>query len=217
MASSAKVFECCQPEIPLELFGGAFGFHVVDGLDPADLVMVGVDGVGLIVFVICFLALSNYVLQRMRSFNHSNPPTVKFKRLQENDEKGKNAIVRLQKICLPHDDPLDPDEGWWWIGYDGEFPVAFCGMKESKRFSNGVYMSRSGVTYYYRGHGLQKKMLRIRDRFAKNNGYEWAFSDTTDNPASANSLIACGYKLYDPSIAYGLDTTIYWRKLLVEG
>jgi len=153
----------------------------------------------------------------MRSFTHSNPPTVKFKRLRENDEKGKNAIVRLQKICLPHDDPLDPDDGWWWIGYDGEFPVAFCGMKESKRFSNGVYMSRSGVTYYYRGHGLQKKMLRIRERFAKNNGYEWAFSDTTDNPASANSLIACGYKLYDPSIAYGLDTTIYWRKLLVEG
>lgn len=210
MASSAKVFECCQSEIATELFGGTLGFHVINSLDSADLVMIGVY------WVMLFL-ITNYFTQTMRSNNHSGPPEIKFKRLREGDEKGKNAITRMQKLCLPHDDPLDPNEGWWWIGYDKDFPVAFCGMKESKRFSNGVYMSRSGVTYYYRGHGLQKKMIRIRERFAKNSGYEWAFSDTTDNPASANSLIACGYKLYDPSIAYGLETTIYWRKQLIQG
>lgn len=139
---------------------------------------------------------------------------VKFKRVKNLDEKTRTALMRMQKACLPEDDPMSLDEGWWWIGYDGDWPIAFCSMKPSQRYKNAVYMSRSGVSYYHRGFGLQKKMLRIRERFAKKQGFEWAFSDTTDNPASANSLISCGYKLYEPKIHYGYDTTLYWRKRL---
>lgn len=139
---------------------------------------------------------------------------VKFKRITEMDEKTKAVILRMQRACLPDDEPLDPAEGWWWVGYDEDWPIAFCSMKPSQRYKNAVYMSRSGVTYYYRGYGLQKKMLRMRERFARTKDFEWAVSDTTDNPASSNSLISCGYKLYEPKIPYGHETTLYWKKQL---
>jgi hypothetical protein len=36
-------------------------------------------------------------------------------------------------------------------------------------------------------------------------------TDTHDNPASANSLIARGFKLFDPTKPWGATGTLYWR------
>jgi hypothetical protein len=45
-------------------------------------------------------------------------------------------------------------------------------------------------------------------------GWNWLITDTTDNFPSANSLISCGYKLFEPTIPWGGKLTLYWRKHL---
>jgi hypothetical protein len=37
-------------------------------------------------------------------------------------------------------------------------------------------------------------------------------TDTSDNPSSANNLIACGYRIYRPTEPWGFNHTIYWTK-----
>jgi hypothetical protein len=40
-------------------------------------------------------------------------------------------------------------------------------------------------------------------------------TDTSDNPSSANNLIACGYRIYRPTDPWGFNHTIYWTKDLL--
>jgi hypothetical protein len=39
-------------------------------------------------------------------------------------------------------------------------------------------------------------------------------TDTYLNPASSNSLISCGFRLFEPSNPWGARGTLYWRKKL---
>jgi L-amino acid N-acyltransferase YncA len=63
----------------------------------------------------------------------------------------------------------------------------------------------------HRGQGIQKRLIRVRLRQARALGWNWVVTDTHDNPASSNSLIARGFKLFDPSKPWGADKTLYWR------
>ena len=49
---------------------------------------------------------------------------------------------------------------------------------------------------------------------AQRNGWQWCITDTTDNMASANSLIKAGYTLYKPSTPLALSNSLYWKKQL---
>lgn len=120
----------------------------------------------------------------------------------------------MQRACLPDDDPVFPDNGIWWFGYAGRQPVAFCLLKPSHRWLDTAYLARAGVLYLWRGKGLQKRMIRLRERAARQLGYTWMVSDTTDNPPSANSLARMGYQMFAPSIPWANDTSLYWRKRL---
>ena len=122
------------------------------------------------------------------------------------------VLARLQKQCLPHDDPISTTTGFWWIVYSEEgVPVAFAGLVRSRRWSDCGYLCRAGVLPAHRGHGLQKKLIRVRIRQARALGWNWLITDTYDNPASSNSLIARGFKLFDPTNPWGADKTLYWR------
>lgn len=131
------------------------------------------------------------------------------------DPEIEQLLIRMQRECLPGDSPLHPIIGFWWIAYteDGQ-PAAFASMKPSMRWQETGYLSRSGVLEQHRGRGLQKRLIRVRIRKARQLGWQWLLSDTSDNPQSANSLIACGFRMYAPSQPYGLKTSIYWRKKL---
>lgn len=120
----------------------------------------------------------------------------------------------LQKTCLPYDSVYTETKAWYWVGYYHQTPVAFCALAPSIRWNDCVYLARAGVVPEFRGHGLQKRMIELRERWARKNGYRWAVTDTTDNPASSNSLIARGYRLYEPTVAWGPTRAIYWRKKL---
>lgn len=131
------------------------------------------------------------------------------------DPEIETLLVRMQRECLPGDAPLPPYIGYWWIAYteDGQ-PAAFASMKPSTRWQQTGYLSRSGVLLPHRGRGLQKRLIRVRTRKAKDLGWLWLLSDTSQNPESSNSLISCGFRMYEPREPYGLDTSIYWRKKL---
>jgi GNAT superfamily N-acetyltransferase len=137
---------------------------------------------------------------------------VLIRKVDGRKESTAHCLLWLQHETLPMDDPLPADEGHWWIAYQGGNPVAFASLKE---LADGVcYLSRAGVLPHARGKGLQKRLIRTRIRHAKRVGADTVVTDTSENPASANSLIAEGFRMYSPELRWALPTSAYWvRKL----
>ena len=125
-----------------------------------------------------------------------------------------DRLCALQKVCLPHDRPENTNFGTWWIATENGVDIGFAGLVRSVRWTDCGYLCRAGVIPSHRGRGLQKKFIRVRIRQAKAIGWKWLVSDTRFNPASANSLIACGFKMFEPSQPWGCKNTLYWRKKL---
>jgi len=142
----------------------------------------------------------------------------RIKRATEMSQTTEQAIRFLQKECLPLDTVLSPKVGWWWIAYcDGRL-AGFAAMMQSSKTPEAVYLARAGTLEAFRGRGLQKKLIRKRLKFAKDLGMTQAITDTTDNVASANALIATGFRMFEPDDPWGLPNTLYWRKsLAVQG
>jgi GNAT superfamily N-acetyltransferase len=132
---------------------------------------------------------------------------IRYSRIQ-------NKLSVLQKICLPYDKPCDTTTGVWWIASENGRDIGFAGLVRSSSWIDCGYLCRAGVVPASRGHGLQKKLVYVRIRQAKAFGWKWLITDTTDNPASANSLISCGFKLFKPTKPWGFKNTLYWRKKL---
>ncbi len=140
--------------------------------------------------------------------------TLTIKRVDATKENFAALLAWLQIESLPGDLPLDVSGGAWWIAYFDGNPAGFCSIKRSSRWSNAGYLCRAGVLRKFRGKGLQKKLIAVRVRYAKREGWDWVTSDTYKNPASTNNLISCGFKMYIPSHKYAGEGTCYWRKKL---
>jgi GNAT superfamily N-acetyltransferase len=138
--------------------------------------------------------------------------TYRLRLVNGKSKRTQQVLNRLQKTILPYDKPVDTTIGYWWIIYaDNGKPVAFAGMKQSAQFNDCCFLHRAGVMYEHTGKALQKRLIKARLRKAKHMGFNWAVTDTTKNPASSNSLINCGFKLYEPSKPWGSENTYYWR------
>ena len=66
----------------------------------------------------------------------------------------------------------------------------------------------------HQGNGLQKRLIRARVAKARALGYKWVVTDTYDNPASANSLIASNFKLFKPSDPWAGSGSLFWLRKL---
>lgn len=143
--------------------------------------------------------------------------TVKYLDLRVPENK--TVLDFLQRKCLPYDKPYKTEHGHWWVAYtETGKPVGFAGLVRSAQWTNAGYMCRAGVLPEYQGHGLQKRLIQARIKKAKSLNWEWLITDTTDNPASANSLISAGFKLYEPSVPWGYKHSLYWRlRIMGEG
>jgi RimJ/RimL family protein N-acetyltransferase len=110
------------------------------------------------------------------------------------------TILDLDNRCFPSDGAVEPDDdSFWWVAWDGITPVAFAGMRPCQQKCNEgiVALTRCGVVKDYRGQGIQKRLIRSRVAYAKRLGLRQVVAYVkTWNLASANSLIACGFKLY---------------------
>jgi GNAT superfamily N-acetyltransferase len=105
--------------------------------------------------------------------------------------------------------------GFWWIASDSALrPVGFAGMVASQQFLKSGYLYRAGVLPVHRGHGLQRKLIQVREMKARKIGWTHIVSDCTDNIHSANNFIRAGYRLYRPRRPWAFSNTLYWRKEL---
>lgn len=136
--------------------------------------------------------------------------------LRVDGAKHARVLRQLQRAALPYDEPMSTEEGSWWVTRVNDTPVAFAGSKRSSRWSDTTYLCRAGVIPLFRGLGIQKTLIRVREAAARKAGRAWLITDTLDNPASANNLIACGFRLYDPHVPWGAKGTLYWRKRITS-
>jgi len=135
-----------------------------------------------------------------------------IRKVNGKSKRVQNTLLRLQKEILPADAPCDVSIGHWWIVYtETNKAVGFAGMMQSHQFTDCAYLHRAGVCDEHTGNGLQARLIKVRINKAKVMGFKWAVSDTSKNPASANSLINCGFKMYRPSKPWGWEFTCYWR------
>ena len=125
-----------------------------------------------------------------------------------------DQLTDLHKKCFPADEMPEFNKGYWWIAYDGELPIGFCGLTHVPSWDSAGYLNRGGVIALYRGKGLQRRMINVRVQKARKVGWNWLISATRENVPSSNNLIACGFKLYTPTFKWLDGHSLYWiRKL----
>lgn len=137
-----------------------------------------------------------------------------IRRVNTNDTQVVTTLAYLQKKCLPQDQVCDVTKGWWWIVYADKIPIGFAGLVRSLTWYDCGYLCRAGVLSAYRGLGLQKKLIVVRIKKARQVNYKWLISDTRDNHPSANNLASLGFKMFDPTKPWGYNNSLYWRKCL---
>lgn len=106
----------------------------------------------------------------------------------------------------------DYGDGYWWLVYFEDHPVAFAGVCESNRDYDVGYFSRVGVLKEHRGNDLQLRLMRALETKARKVGWTRIVTDTHERPYSANNIITAGYRLYTPTYPWGFPNTLYWQK-----
>ena len=123
---------------------------------------------------------------------------VKFQRVDYADPKAQKLIQKLNKTIFAHelvDTSKDAKAVWWLAFIDGDV-AGYCAIMQRGR---GGYLSRAGVLARFRGQGLQKQMIALRLRYAKQQGWPWVVTDThEENAASIASLSSMGFEPYRP-------------------
>jgi N-acetylglutamate synthase-like GNAT family acetyltransferase len=137
-----------------------------------------------------------------------------IKRVDIRKESVQLKLSVLQNKCLPFDTPYDTNFGSWWIATEHNSAIGFAGLVRTVSWTDCGYLCRAGVIPSARGQGLQKKFIYVRIKQAKALGWKWLVTDTRHNPASANSLIATGFRMFEPTKPWGCKDTLYWRKKL---
>lgn len=143
--------------------------------------------------------------------------SFRIKEVDGLDDDVSDTIQELHKLTFLESAPtVVPDHGFWWLVYDRKEAVGFAGLVPSSMGFGIGYLKRSGVIHTHRGHGLQRRLLRVREAKAKREGWSTLITDTTDNIHSANNLISAGFKLFRPEAPWGYQTSLYWRKDLTR-
>lgn len=135
-------------------------------------------------------------------------------RIREVDgEENADILTDLHTSCFGESaEQAEYDNGSWWLAYFEKEPIAFAGLVPSTLGLDTGYLKRVGVLEEHRGQGLQKRLIRVRESRAKRNGWVRLVTDCTDNPASANSLYAAGFKMFKPKYVWAFDNSLYWQK-----
>lgn len=125
-----------------------------------------------------------------------------------------NLVNVLHAVTFPVDTPVYPYPGMCWLTWDGDEPVGFLALQKASRYPRAAYLARVGVRADHRGHGLQVRMSRVAERYARKAGYCQIISDTCHNPPSERSFERLGYEEFQPRKPWGLPAARYWWKPL---
>lgn len=107
-------------------------------------------------------------------------------------------LYDMQAVCFPNDKPHYVGEGDWFMAIeDYDFPVGFSCLTAGsidKKFAG--YLALGGVLPEARGLGLQRRMIKAREKLAIEQGRNRLYSYTYSNPASTMNLIRSGFHIY---------------------
>jgi GNAT superfamily N-acetyltransferase len=133
------------------------------------------------------------------------------------------VIARIDAICFPIDTPAVFAGAHWLVGWEGAAPACYCAWKTVVHDGPVGFHYRGGVLPAWRGRGLQRQMLRLREAEMRAAGLARAVTYTdADGAASMRNLIAEGYRPYAPTPATTLSGLgrlgrvgfVHWEKKL---
>ena len=111
---------------------------------------------------------------------------------QVKNQMDMDRVIALDKKIF-NLEGLDTFHSVWWLVLEGNTAVGFAGLVFKK---GHVVMSRSGIFKRLQGKGVQRKLIKIRERYARIYGYTKVKSEVADwNAQSIANLIKCGYKI----------------------
>lgn len=106
------------------------------------------------------------------------------------------------------------EQGYWWMAYLDNEPVAFAGLVEMIPFPLVGYCKRCYVKPDHHGHGLQFRMLAARELKSKQLGWTMLVSEcSADNSFSYANFRKAGFNQVDPEQPWARNS-IYWVKVL---
>jgi GNAT superfamily N-acetyltransferase len=106
-------------------------------------------------------------------------------------------LYDMQEVCFPGEDQWLVDEGdWWLVLEDEEEPVGFACLTEGYKHPDIGYLALAGVMPEARGHGLQRRLIAVREQRARELGRKRLLTYTRQNPHSTMNLIRCGFEIY---------------------
>ena len=135
-------------------------------------------------------------------------------RVREMTREARAELDWMDRECLPEDEPYPKTRrhSHWWVVRsrpDGS-PAGFAGSLWWPA-DRHVFLCRAGVLPAHRGNRLQRRLVLTRLRHARELGAEGAYTYTHPTSlASANTLIGCGFRLFEPAHAWGGEGMLYW-------
>lgn len=125
-----------------------------------------------------------------------------------------HSFVYLHEKLFPEDELPRMETLVYWIALDDGEPVAFCSINTLPEEPNVLFFSRAGVLKSHRGLGIHKRMISIRQSYAKRNLYKKIITYTTmENHSSFAHLIKKGFQLYTPENKYAGDVFYFMLTL----
>lgn len=124
------------------------------------------------------------------------------------------TVMELHAATFPSDEFFNHTKNYYWIAYEGRKPVGFAMATD---FGKGIlFLSRAGVLPKYRGNGLHRRLIHVREKFAKrNNSFNSIITYTTiSNYQSFSHLIKLNYEIYKPEYSYAGKDVFYFRKII---
>ena len=122
-------------------------------------------------------------------------------------------LTLLDARCFPGEPGAKWEESYWFEARAAGELVAFAGVAHRSR--RVWELTRCGVRPDARGRGLQRALVRARERFARSRGGAACVTYVEpSNFASANNLIACGYRVYAPATPWGVPSALYLTRSL---
>jgi len=133
-------------------------------------------------------------------------------------EEDMDEVLELDRVCVPGCYwRLDEANALFVIDADDGRVCAYASLRvlglvdEADR--GAAYFDRAGVAPWARGRGLQRQLIRARERWCRGRSVRVGITYTVPtNCASSNNLIRCGWRLYRPENAWGGREALYWKR-----
>lgn len=119
------------------------------------------------------------------------------------------TAMRLLREYLNEASEAPEKDDLIWLAKDGP-KVVGCGVLAVYPFF-GV-LNGGIVIPEYRGKGIQKRLIRARVRECTKRGLSTVTFTDPDNPKSMRSLLACGFKPYNPECRWSGEDKVYWMR-----